>query len=217
MKPKTWEAAWQERHSHELWSVPDSKVVALLETLRGEGAETVLDLGFGLGRHVILFAGEGFDTYGIEPTRSGFAYCEEWLEAEGLRADIRIGDMTELPYGDGFFDFVLSWNVIYHGTLRQLRRALKEIRRVTRPGGLVYITLNSTRNKHCGHGSEIEPGTFLDPMKADGDLPHHYSDRGEVTTLFEEWDILSLEEREESLAGLLDPGSYHWMILARKP
>jgi tellurite methyltransferase len=116
VKPKTWEAAWQERHSHELWSVPDPKVVALLETLRGESAETVLDLGFGLGRHVILFAGEGFDTYGIEPTRSWFAYCEEWLEAEGLRADIRIGEMTELPYENGFFDFVLSWNVIYHGT-----------------------------------------------------------------------------------------------------
>jgi hypothetical protein len=38
-----------------------------------------------------------------------------------------------------------------------------------------------------------------------------------VTALFEEWDVLGLEEREESLASLLDPGSYHWMILARKP
>jgi SAM-dependent methyltransferase len=214
VKPKTWEAAWRERHSHELWSVPDTEVVALLETLRGE--ERVLDLGFGLGRHVILFAGEGFDTYGIEPTRSGFAYCEEWLEAEGLRADIRIGDMTELPYGDGFFDFVLSWNVIYIGTLRQLRRALEEIRRVTRRGGLVYLTLNSTRNKHYGRGTEIEPGTFLDPMKADGDFPHHYSDEDEVKALFEDWDVMRMEEQEESLAGMIDPDSYHWMILARK-
>jgi tellurite methyltransferase len=217
LKPKNWEAAWSERGSHEQWSAPDTVVLALLETLRGEGAEKVLDLGFGLGRHVILFAREGFETYGIEPTRSGFTYCGNWLRGEGLRADIRIGEMTELPYGDGFFDFVLSWNVIYHGTLRQLRTALEEIRRVTWRGGLVYITLNSTRNKHSDQGREIEPGTFMNPEKSDGDLPHHYSDREEAESLFEEWDVLRMEEREESLAGWLDPGSFHWMILARKP
>lgn len=217
MKSKTWEAAWRERHSHELWSVPDTEVVALLETLRGEGVEKVLDLGFGLGRHVILFAREGFDTHGIEPTSSGFAYCEEWLKAEGLHADIRTGEMTELPYGDGFFDFVLSWNVIYHGTLSRLRKALEEIRRVARKGGLVYLTMNSTRNKHYGQGTEIEPDTFLNPMKMDGDLPHHYSDEGEVKALLEDWEVVRIEEREESLAGIIDPGSYHWMILARKP
>ncbi len=217
MKSKTWEAAWRERHSHELWSVPDTEVAALLETLRGEGVEKVLDLGFGLGRHVILFAREGFDTHGIEPTSSGFAYCEEWLEAEGLHADIRTGEMTELPYGDGFFDFVLSWNVIYHGTLSRLRKALEEIRRVARKGGLVYLTMNSTRNKHYGQGTEIEPDTFLNPMKMDGDLPHHYSDEGEVKALLEDWEVVRIEEREESLAGIIDPGSYHWMILARKP
>lgn len=216
MKSKTWEAAWRERNAHELWSVPDAEVVALLETLRGEGAKRVLDLGFGLGRHVILFAREGFDTYGIEPAQSGFAYCEGWLEAEGLRADIRIGEMTELPFEDGFFDFVLSWNVIYHGTLSQLRRALWEICRVTRQGGLVYVTLNSTRNKHYGQGTEVEPNTFLNPMKADGDLPHHYSDEDEVKALFEDWDVVRMEEQEESLAGMTDPDSYHWMILARK-
>lgn len=217
MKSKTWEAAWRERHSHELWSVPDTEVAALLETLRGEGVERVLDLGFGLGRHVILFAREGFDTHGIEPTSSGFAYCEEWLKAEGLHADIRTGEMTELPYGDGFFDFVLSWNVIYHGTLSRLRKALEEIRRVARKGGLVYLTMNSTRNKHYGQGTEIEPDTFLNPMKMDGDLPHHYSDEGEVKALLEDWEVVRIEEREESLAGIIDPGSYHWMILARKP
>ncbi|MCW3979056.1 MAG: class I SAM-dependent methyltransferase [Candidatus Bathyarchaeota archaeon] len=216
MRSKTWEATWRERRSHELWSVPDAEVVALIETLRGEGVRRALDLGFGLGRHVILLAREGFDTYGIEPTMSGFAYCEGWLEAEGLHADIRIGDMKELPYEDGFFDFVLSWNVIYHGTFLQLKRALEEISRVTRRYGLVYLTLNSTRNKHYGHGAEIEPNTFLNPMKADGDLPHHYSDEDEVRALFEDWDVLYRKEQEESLAGLLDPGSYHWMILARK-
>ena len=216
MASGSWEAAWREKESHQLWSVPDEEVAALLGTLRAEGLERVLDLGFGLGRHVIFFARRGFETHGIEPTESGFAYCEGWLRREGLEASIRIGEMTELPYEDGFFDFVLSWNVVYHGTLLQLKRALSEIRRVTRPGGLAYLTLNSRRNKHYGRGAEIEPDTFLDPLKADGDLPHHYSDEEEVKALLEDWDVVYVREQEESLAGLVDPGSYHWMILARR-
>jgi len=213
---KTWETAWREKESHELWSIPDTEVEALIETLTREGMRRVLDLGFGIGRHVIIFARKGFETYGIEPTRSGVSHCEKWLEAEGLHADIRMGKMTELPYENSFFDFVLSWNVIYHGTMNQLKKALEEIHRVTRRGGMIYITLNSTRNKHYGQGTEIELNTYLNPMKMDGDLPHHYSDEGEVTALFEEWDVMQMEEQEESLAGVTDPDSYHWMIIARK-
>jgi len=217
MKPRTWETNWRERHSRELWTAPDSEVVELVRMLRSEDVRRVLDLGFGLGRHLIFFAREGFETYGIEPTTSGYAYCRDWLKAEGLRADIRIGDMSGLPYGDEFFDFVLSWNVIYHGTLAQLRRALEEIRRVTRRRGLVYLTLNSTRNKDCGHGTEVEPNTFMNPLKTDGDLPHHYSDGEEVKGLLEDWDMMRVEEREESFADTLHPDTYHWMVLVRKP
>ena len=216
MDSKTWETAWKEKESHSWWSVPDIEVEALIESLMKKGMKRVLDLGFGIGRHVILFSRKGFETYGIEPTHTGFSYCKEWLETEGLKANIRIGEMTELPYEDGFFDFVLSWNVVYHGTIDDLIRAMAEIYRVTAQGGMAYITLNSTKNKYYGQGTEIETNTFLNPMKTDGDLPHHYSDKNEVLALFEKWEIIQLKEQEEVFAGVTDPNSYHWMILISK-
>ena len=38
--------------------------------------------------------------------------------------------MTELPFKDGSFEHVLSWNVIYHGDEVVLRKTIAEIRAI---------------------------------------------------------------------------------------
>jgi hypothetical protein len=79
------------------------------------------------------------------------------------------------------------------------------------------LTLNSTKNKHYGHGTEVEPGTFDNPDKGDGQHLHHYSDEADVRDLLSDWHIERMAELEEALAGRQHPGSWHWMILATKP
>lgn len=213
---RNWESAWRDQHTQHEWTTPEDTVKALLPTLRNEHVKRVLDLGFGLGRHVILFAREGFETYGIEPTQSGYDYCTQWLHIARLSAIISRGEMATLAFPDEYFDFVISWNVIYHGTLNAIQHALDEISRVTRQSGLIYITLNSTRNEYYGYGREIESNTFLNPDKPDGDLLHHFSDSREVHHLLTNWTILRIRETEQSFRGKIYPDSYHWMIFARK-
>ena len=53
-----------------------------------------------------------------------------------MTIDTRIGQMTRLPYAAAQFDYVLAFNVIYHGDAAIVRRVLDEIRRVLKPGGL---------------------------------------------------------------------------------
>ncbi len=207
---------WEEEDSQSPWRVPDDQARDLVPRLRHEGLSTVLDLGFGLGRHVVLFAREGFETFGLEPTDSGFQHCTEWLKSEELNADIRQGNMLKLPFGDGQFDFVVSFNVIYHGTLSEMQTALREMHRVLRPKGLVFLTLNSTLNEWCGKGHEIERNTFINPDKGDGDHKHHYSDRHEVDQLLAGFEVETLQETEQTYAEKTYSGSWHWNILARK-
>jgi ubiquinone/menaquinone biosynthesis C-methylase UbiE len=66
-----------------------------------------------------------------------------------------------LPFPDAGFDFVLSWNVIHHGTLGDLGRRLGEIWRVLRPAGLLQATVLSTRDANYGIGRAIAPDTFV--------------------------------------------------------
>jgi len=62
-----------------------------------------------------------------------------------------------LPFPDAGFDFVLSWNVIHHGTLGDLGRRLSEIWRVLRPAALLQATVLSTRDANYGIGRAIAP------------------------------------------------------------
>jgi ubiquinone/menaquinone biosynthesis C-methylase UbiE len=218
MSSKNYDDIWRDQNIQELFTVPDPNVIELIATIHQDKKDTkVLDVGFGLGRHIILFAKEGFETSGIEFSESGFNYCKLWLEREGLSAVIRLGKMTSLPYENNTFHLVLAWHVLYHGKLRQIIKAIDEIHRVTRKNGLAYVTLTSTRDKHYREGKEIEPNTFLNPNKGfDGDLPHHYSDEKEVRSLFKRWKIKKLKEIGYSLAGRTDKESIRWMILAEK-
>lgn len=216
MQNEAWDKLWRDKESQLIWSQPDSDVRALIPALKAEELKRVLDLGCGIGRHTVLFAAEGFDVHALDPSTYAVEHCRQWLQAEGLTASVIDSDMRSLDYSDGFFDFVLSWNVIYHGARAETVAALAEIRRITRDGGLAYLTFNSIKNEHFGKGVEIEPCTFDDPERDRGHHVHHYSDEKDVRDLLSEWRIETLKHEEESLTGKLYPGTWHWMTLVRK-
>src|SRR5262245_38691201 len=62
--------------------------------------------------------------------------------ARGL--DVREGSATELPFGDHAFDVVCSFKVLAH--VRDVRRALAEMARVTRPRGVVLAEFYNPRS-----------------------------------------------------------------------
>lgn len=119
--------------------------------------------------------------------------------------------MTELPYADGSFDYVLAFNVIYHGEPGVVRRSIDEIRRVLVPGGLYQGTMLSKRNAKFGVGEEVAPDTFLKGDTNETAHPHFYCSAGELCALFDGFELLRLEDRLHN-----KPGSWHWHMLAER-
>jgi ubiquinone/menaquinone biosynthesis C-methylase UbiE len=111
------------------------------ESLRGKD---VLDVGFGSGFSVQLFAEAGAHVTGIDLTPWAVATTQARLDAFGLEADVREGDAEQLPFPDESFDFVFSWGVIHHST--DMDSALSELVRVCRPGGRVVIMVYNRRS-----------------------------------------------------------------------
>jgi len=60
-------------------------------------------------------------------------------EGRGARALVR-GDAVRLPFGDGAFDRVSALHMLFHVPDRH--EALREMRRVLRPGGRVVVSTN---------------------------------------------------------------------------
>jgi SAM-dependent methyltransferase len=93
----------------------------------------VLDVGCGpggLSRELAARVGDE-RVAAIDPAPQFAAACRERLPG----ADVREGTAEELPWGDGEFDAALSSLVI--GFMRDADAGVREMARVTRPGGTV--------------------------------------------------------------------------------
>jgi SAM-dependent methyltransferase len=171
------------------------RVTALLA---GIHARRVLDLGSGTGRHLVHLARLGFSMYGLDESPEGIRLAREWLASEGLDADVRVRSMHEpLPFTNGFFDGVISVQVIHHAHAAAIRRLVGEMTRVLRPGGLAFVTVPTLRNQATAF-EEIEPGTFIPLDGPEKGLPHHYFTLGELRDVFGRFDIEDIHVDEHS-------------------
>lgn len=103
-------------------------------------AEAFLDAGCGDGRYLRALDAE------LPERIAGVDISERIIEtarAAAPRADLRQGNLEQLPFGDGEFDLVLSTQVIEH-VLDQPRGA-RELARVLRPGGILVISTDNDR------------------------------------------------------------------------
>jgi SAM-dependent methyltransferase len=215
MKSHLWNDLWTSGQSETKWLRPEPFLRQLIPNLRRDGVKRVLDLGCGIGRHAVFLGKNGFKVSAIDSSWRAVRFSREWLDRSDCRAEVCLSDVTYLPFPRDYFDFVLSWNVVYHSSRKGIANALKEIERVLRPDGYLLLTLNSTRNSDCGFGIEVEPNTFDNPKKIDGKHLHHYSDKKDVRSLLERFRIKLLKESEQGPEDAPIPGSFHWTILAR--
>ena len=171
-----------------------------------------LDLGCGVGRHALALADAGFEVDAFDGSETGLAVLSDTAASRGLRLSTKHGNADVLPYPDGAFDFVLSWNVIYHGTMGDTGARIAEIWRVLKPGGLYQGTMLPTRNSNYGIGRLVAPGTYVnDGPDTERAHPHFYCDAATLVTLFSGFELLSLSQELQKKAG-----SWHWNIVAER-
>lgn len=104
----------------------------LAQTGVGSGSR-YLDIGCGAGLAVQLATGLGAQVSGIDASEGLLAIARS--RAPG--ADIRQGDLEDLPFADDSFDVVTGFNSFQYAGNPGI--ALGEARRVSKPGGAVVI------------------------------------------------------------------------------
>ena len=103
----------------------------------------ILDLGCGDGRHLKYFSKFGYQVFGFDISPTALRLAEDWLQAEGLSAELACGDMTDLPWPQAFFDAIVSVQVLNHGYPQDIQSAIDETLRVLKPGGWFYLCLQT--------------------------------------------------------------------------
>jgi SAM-dependent methyltransferase len=103
---------------------------------RGDGR--ILDVGCGGGSYLYRLKQWGWETYGVEPSKVGAT------RAQNLGLEVRQGMLEDARFPDQFFDVIRLSNVVEH--LCKPKATFREIHRILRPDGLVYVTVPNTRS-----------------------------------------------------------------------
>ena len=100
----------------------------------------ILDVGCGPGFWVRFFLRRGFTSVSAcDLTQAAVDLTNRSLELFRLKADVRVGNAEELPYGAGTFEHINCQGVIHHTP--SPRRAVEEFSRVLTPDGTVCLSV----------------------------------------------------------------------------
>ncbi len=115
-----------------------------LEMLRLGRDVSVLEVGYGRGELLLHCAHRGARITGIDYSPVAFRLAQATLAAYP-EAQLHVADARDLPFSSNSFDRVFSGDVIEHVSFEHAERMLREMYRVTRPGGfmLVHTTPNT--------------------------------------------------------------------------
>ncbi len=178
--------------------------------------KVVLDCGAGGPRPPLaLFRACGFQTCGVEISRERLAEAVSYGRGHDLDLGLVLGDMRALPLADTSVSFAYSHDSICHMSKRDVGRAVGEIARVLRSGGLCYLNFLTPDDWHFGVGEPLGPGEFRLGTVCGAEM-HSFFAAGEPDALFAELDVLSREPQvnvHDAAAGL--PGAIGYV--ARKP
>ncbi len=145
---------WQEDPCGEVYAIGTSQAERLREQQRARyelepyipefarfpdgGDRDVLEIGVGMGADHAEWARVGPRSLtGVDLTPRAIEYTADRLSLLGLDSALRVADAEGLPFEDDSFDLVYSWGVLHHSP--DTHRAIQEVYRVLRPGGVARI------------------------------------------------------------------------------
>lgn len=109
----------------------------------------ILDAGCGTGA-ILERLGNPDRNVGIDLAPEAISFCRQ----RGLR-NAQQGDIAALPFAENSFDAVICSSVIYHEWVEDVDAVLRELHRVLRPGGLLFLNVPAFQFLHSAHDEAV--------------------------------------------------------------
>ena len=180
----------QKNYKYYDLNEPHQDMPKISKIFKQKKIKKILDLGCGSGRNLFYLLKKGFELSGIDLAPEGIKQIKQITKN---KVDLKIGDVfTTLPYKDNSFDAIISVQVLQHSKKRNIKKAISEIKRILKPGGLIFLTVcgrySQGKLRYCliTTAKQIAYNTFVPTIGPEKGLTHfiynkkilleHYSD-----------------------------------------
>ena len=174
-----WGPLWGARPAD--WALSEDRQVPTYEAALGRvslnASDNVLDVGCGAGAFLDVVAKRGAVPHGIDASETLIAYASSRV----LDADLRVGEMENLPWTDDMFDLVTGFNSFFFAN--DMAGALREAGRVAKPGSPVVIQVWGAHERCDLEAMKQIARPFLPPRPSDAPPDPSLSEPGVLEAL----------------------------------
>jgi SAM-dependent methyltransferase len=179
--------AWDKEYSHLKWGGPAS-IRDFQAYLPPESR--ILDAGSGNGRYLGELA-RHYSPIGADISLIALRNSRAQLARSGRFAEHIGASVHNLPFKAKSFDGILCYGVLQHLFQEERESTVMELKRVLKEGGLIFFEVFGLEDMRCGGESStpFEKRTFV----RQSGIIYHYFTKAEVRTLFNEFEIIKLD------------------------
>ncbi len=217
----------QTKQNQEVWNkfykkrkkflyCPSEDLAAFFNTYlkRNLYKKKILDIGCGAGRNLLLAGKLGADVYGIDSSENAIKEAQRFLTNEGLNPNLKLGNVTNIPYSNNYFDVSILWGVFHYLSKRDQEKTKQEIKRVSKDNSWIVFTLRSINDSRYGIGTEIRKDVFVQDKPGREQITIKYWNEEGARRFFKLKNLL-IGEKIRAPIGRLEVKSAHWMIAGR--
>jgi ubiquinone/menaquinone biosynthesis C-methylase UbiE len=159
---------------------------------REERAEiSILDVGCGSCGNLWAIAREGFNAHGVDLSPEAVHLGQQVLEEWGVSAQLKLGNLLSLPYGEESFDAVVDVFSSYVLNVSEFERYLSEVARVLKPEGKLFLFTPSSESdafRNHAPSAKIDQFTLSGIFREDSpyygnSYPFRFADAGALQNL----------------------------------
>lgn len=210
-----WQLGGNEPQSYELFQVPrllEPMALRLLEGVELGPGQRVLDVACGTGIVARLaaprVAPSGVVT-GVDLNSGMLSVARACAAEAGLQIDWKRGDAAALPLGDAAFDAVFCQQGLQF--FPDKPRALREMHRVTRPGGMVAVSVFAPPSRFSRALAEALTLHVGEEVAQRSLAPFALADAEELRTLVNTVPFATVEIRNVVLMRRVEP-TQKWLL-----
>jgi SAM-dependent methyltransferase len=206
MTAVAWDPVWEQIFGSQAWGkYPGEDLIRFVARNFYSAADRstvrILEVGSGTGANLWFIAREGFSPHGIEGSSTAASVagkrldteCPGWNRAPRM-GTLTTGDMLRLPWPDAAFDAVIDSEAVYCNDFEESSCIYREMHRVTRPGGKLFVRTFATGTWGDGSGAHVGPRRYIaDVGPLAGKGPSRFTTLDEIPALLGPWQVQDIE------------------------